>query len=214
MSISPSESTAQLTPLYKKLLPKLGVVSNLPLAYRSSVAQCLGLGLPCLCINNVIAKVNFIATHLFTNSLPGKQLCHTLEDLQFKVGSRTQFFALPFSSYGSYCTDSWLTCLWQHICALPLKLVLDLPTLPLQRDGDKFLMDVFVGQGLYSTDELYQLNQVWLYLHYYSLADVLTASGSHICTASPPLVLNHFVLPSIGLTPNHHLHSLVSGPLL
>ena len=101
MSPTVHECNDLMKPLYKVLLPKIGVVFNLPLAYRFSSSQYLGLGLPCVALEHVIEKLTFLTTHLFSPSLAGKQLLHTLEDHQFEIGSGTFFLqlTLPLVEY-------------------------------------------------------------------------------------------------------------------
>ena len=160
----------------------------------------LGLGLPHLTVEHVICKLNFLATHLFSSSLAGQQLRHTIEDLKFETSSATQFFKLPFSPYGRYCTSSWLTSLWFHINDLPLKLEIETAILPLQREGDILLMDQFVSQHCFTWQQLYAINQCCLFLHCYSVANIVTADGSSVrsCFSSP----HHVPLASSFTWPN------------
>ena len=94
-----------MIPLYKKLLLKLGVVDNLPLAFCYGSEKYLGFGLPDVHLDHVIEKLNIYIVH-FTSStllhnhtpaLLGQHIQQTSERLQLEVGIDTPFFHLPYS---------------------------------------------------------------------------------------------------------------------
>ena len=56
-----------MTPYIKNLLPKLGVVGNLPLNFRYGLEKYFGFSLPDVHLDHVIAKINIYIAH-FTSS--------------------------------------------------------------------------------------------------------------------------------------------------
>ena len=120
MSFSKKQSSTLVTPLYKHLLPKLGVVLVLPLPYRYCMKKYLGLGLPCPHLEKIIAKLDLILTHYSLPSQPGQHLRHAFEELQFQLGLDTPFLHLPYSTYGCHLPTGWLHDLWSGCDLYPI----------------------------------------------------------------------------------------------
>ena len=69
LSISKAERYTLMISLYKKLLPKLGFVGNLPLAFRYGSEKYFGFGLPDVHLDHVIAKLNIYIVHFTSSTL-------------------------------------------------------------------------------------------------------------------------------------------------
>lgn len=52
-----------MRPMYKELLPAIGVVPKLPLAFRHAPMKYMGLGLPQGLVEQTIAKLNHLIQH-------------------------------------------------------------------------------------------------------------------------------------------------------
>ena len=81
MSFSQSQSSKLVAPLYRQLLPRLGVVATLPTPYRHCTKRYYGLGLPCLHLEKTIEKLNLLLAHYSISSQPGQHLRHAQEEL-------------------------------------------------------------------------------------------------------------------------------------
>ena len=181
MSLTQAVADKFMTPLYKHLLPCLKVVRCLPLAYRYSTTKYGGLGLPNLFIEQTIARLSFLMMHGAAKTLPGQHIRHSMEMLQLEVGVGTHFFHLPYSKYGIYTTTCWIGTLWQHTSNLPITIEYNHPiNLPLQRAGDKYIMEIVQNLGQPSVTTMKSINRARLFYHCYSLADIANGTGNNI----------------------------------
>lgn len=138
-----------IIPLYQKLLPKLGVVGNLPIAFRYGSEKYFGFGLHDVHLDHDIAKldiyiVHFTSSTLIHNHTPtliGQHIQQTVERLQLEVGVDTPFFHLPYGIYGIYTTICWLGRIWTQISNLPFRVECrKQPIMGIQRVGDEYIM--------------------------------------------------------------------------
>ena len=189
LSISKNEGDTLMIPLYKKLMPKLGVVGNAPLVYRYGSEKYFGFGLPNIHIEHIIAKLNIYMVHftsstLFQHHIPtllGQHIQQTAERLQLEVGVNTPFFHLPYRVYGKYTTSCWLSHLWEQIEDLPIRVECrNLPQIGLQRVGDDYIMAAVTHLAKYNKDQLRSINNVRLALRCYTFADILDGAGTSI----------------------------------
>ena len=181
LSLSKEEGDKLMRPLYKSLLPKLGVVGSLPFEYRYGSLKYHGLGLPNIYLENIIEVINVFTVHFPITSMVGQHLQQVSERLQMEVGIDTPFLHLPFHLYGVYTTPNYLGHLWKQIANLPLRIECrKQPTMQLQREGDKYIMELIVKLQKYSPTELTSINNVRLALRCYSLADILDGAGKYI----------------------------------
>ena len=70
-SLSPAQSKQLLTPLYKILLPKLGVTPAMPVSYRTATEKYYGLGLPSYSLEQTIEQLTYYMMHITATTLPG-----------------------------------------------------------------------------------------------------------------------------------------------
>ena len=189
LSISKEEGDTLMIPLYKTLMPKLGVVGNAPLAYRYGSEKYFGFGLPNIHIDHIIAKLNIYIVHFTTSTLLqnhsptllGQHIQQTSERLQLEVGIDTPFFHLPYSVYGIYTTSCWLSHLWEQIENLPIQIECrKQPLMGIQRVGDEYIMATVKYLDKYNTDQLLSINNVRLALRCYTIADLFDGAGTSI----------------------------------
>lgn len=181
LSISKDDGNEVIKPLYKKLLPKLGVVGDLPLPYRYGSQKYFGFGLTDIYIDHIMAKINIYSVHFPTSTLLEQQLQHVSEKLQLEVSVDTPFSHLPYIQYGTYTTPCWLGHLWQEISDQPVRIEFrKQPVMGLQRVGDEYIMKKIIQLNKYNRSKLMSINNVRLALQCYSLADILDGSGIHL----------------------------------
>ena len=83
--------------------------------------------------------------------------------------------------YASYMPSGWYKNLWRFMSTsiFALEITEDYKDLPVLRERDVYLMEVFINGGFRNTD-LKSLNFVRKYLKAVTLADIATADGRHI----------------------------------
>ena len=122
MTLTKIQSKELMMPLLKVLIPKLGVTTALPLAYRYSSVKYLGLGIPSLHLEQTIEKLTYYMMHFNASTLTGKHMRHSAEQLQLELGIGTFFIHASFREYGKYTTSCWMKSLWQEVSRLPIKI--------------------------------------------------------------------------------------------
>ena len=70
ISLPPVQSKTLLTPLYKILLPKLGVTSAMPLAYFTATEKYYGMALPGYSLEQTIEHLTYFVMHITATTLP------------------------------------------------------------------------------------------------------------------------------------------------
>ena len=86
-----------------------------------------------------------------------------------------------YRHFGKYATKSWMQFLWKEISRLPITVThRKPPTLLLQRDHDDYIMRIILELDKYSTTQLKSINNTRMFHQCYSLADIMTGSGSAI----------------------------------
>ena len=177
-SLTKVQSKTLFTPLYKILLPKLGVTSAMPLAYRYASETYFGLGLPDYHQEQTIERLNLYMMHITASTLTGQHMRHTAEQLQLELGIGIYFMHTSYRHFGKYATKSWMQFLWKEISRLPITVThRKPPTLPLQRDHDDYIMRIILELDKYSTTQLKSINNTRMFHQCYSLADIITGSG-------------------------------------
>ena len=80
----------------------------------------------------------------------------------------------------TYVTSTWLSDVWKFLSEKKLFIQDDLPNLELQRENDRYIMDIALTQGSFSTNELQKINGCRLFLQVTSLADITSGDGTFI----------------------------------
>jgi hypothetical protein len=179
--LTPVQTRTLTTPLYKILLPKLGVTSSLPLAYRYATKKYFGMGLPDIYLEQTIEQMTYYMMHITATTLPGQHMRHTAEQVQLELGIGQYFIHTSYRYYGKYVTNTWMSFLWKNISKLPVTVTHRKPPLqPLQREHDEFIMEIVLGLQKYNTTQLKAINNTRIYFQCYTLADIMTGSGLDI----------------------------------
>ena len=180
-NLSPAQSKKLLIPLYKILLPKLGVASTMPVAYRITTEKYYGLGLPSYSLEQTIEQLTYYMMHITATTLPGQHMRHSAEQLQLELGIGQYFIHTSYRYYGKYTTDSWMRFLWKDISRLPIVIThRKPPSMPLQRENDEYIMEIVLQLDKYNTTQLKAINNTRMFHQCYTLADIMTGSGSTI----------------------------------
>ncbi len=111
-----------------------------------------------------------------TSSTTGGPIQVSLEELRLELGLPGMITEWDYYRFHQCATDCWMKTVWKYGWDHALDLVDQLPQLPLRRDRDQHLMEVFSD---YCTDptELQQLNWCRNFLRAVTVADIATADG-------------------------------------
>ena len=198
--ISQEAEGGDLRPLYRRILPLLGVNRNIKAAWRHLPTAFGGIGLKRLFHEAAISRVNLFMQHYSNPSMLGKKLTMTLEALQIEAGFNCCPLSQPYSPIGPLLTPSWARSFWECLDRLQWGLHVDYPSQPLPREQDKLLLDIFLRSEL-AADVLLSLTRcrnAWCVLF---LSDITAANGR---TVEP-----RFYGPA---PPNASAHSTLTFP--
>ena len=171
-----------MKPLLRSALNKVGVQKNMPRKLVYGTLRSRGLGLRDPYWSQLIQHLQVILRHSHRNTPTRMLLDENMDLVQLYVGSEINFWELPYEVYGSLAPHGWIRHTWQSLSESPLVLRGSSLAFPRRRQRDIYLMDAFVDMG-YDTAELLMLNECRLYLHAYTLADIVTADGRAIDTS-------------------------------
>lgn len=102
-------------PLYKMILPKMGVNSHIPTAFRYVPRKLQGLELPNIYTDQGIYQIIHFLRHIGENTQDGKIIVINLEATQIVIGTSTPFLNLPYHDYGNILPDCWMKSLWEFV---------------------------------------------------------------------------------------------------
>ena len=126
-----------------------------------------------------LAHVSTFLQELVSNSQTGSLLYQSYEALIMEAGVPIEMGTTDFDRYSRYLTPSWLLSTWNYVHTHGITLLADVPDLPLLRDNDSYLMDLFTTSG-FTGSQLALLNQIRLRLRVITVADITTPDGLHI----------------------------------
>jgi hypothetical protein len=98
-------------------------------------------------VEQFISWLDLFLQHYQTGLTVSSKLCASLKALQLEVGCRGNPLEGKYSWFRHLSTDTWLSAVWECIWTYDFKLHLNCPTLPLPRESDIKIIEIFVGQG-------------------------------------------------------------------
>jgi len=128
-----------------------------------------------------IEKIKFFFMHLRKQDTTAKLLLISMQTTQLECGSSKLFFNLPYKTFSSLATKTWCKSLWEFCDTKELEFDIALNVIaPLQRKNDRFIMDVLVQDGRFSTKELFGINKYRQHLKLLMLSDVTDLRGKRL----------------------------------
>ena len=103
----------------------------------------------------------------------------SVEVIITELGISSQPFQESFKKYGKWITWSWMTSVWEKFDLFGVKVELENNVIKFPRQGDKWLMILFVLAG-FSKEDLKRLNRVRVHRQVLFLSCILGASGKNI----------------------------------
>ena len=127
-----------------------------------------------------IGQVELFMRNWRANSTAGKLLRIAVHWCQIQVGVSFSFLK-DVHTLLPHLESVWLTSLRGFLASVDSFLELDDPGIPsLERLHDAFIMDVLMESCQFTNTELRRLNYCRLYLHAYTLSDLVQANGSEL----------------------------------
>ena len=180
-NMTADEAQSILKQALPKILPRLGLNRNLPPAFKYAPRKYQGLGLPHCRLEELIEQLNLFMMHYGSGTQLGNMITVSEQDLIMEIGSGSHPLSLPFDTYGHLATPCWITSIWSKLHMAGVQLIFPQAELPkLQREGDKFLMDVWINSGQFSPSDLRALNRCRRKKQVYSLADLMSGRGDRL----------------------------------
>ena len=135
-------------------------------------------------IDNLGARFLFLSRHWDLPSPPGIVLRHCYETFRLSVGLGGNIFELDYDSLGKLAEHSWFKHLW-HLCHLFLSPIIfnTKYKIPLMRQRDRPIMDVFCDSGIWQMEHLLVLQCMQRYRNYIFSLMLLNVMTGRLCQA-------------------------------
>ena len=162
------------------ILNKLGVNKHFPRSVAFGPKELCGLALLDLSVEQGIRQIHHFMNHTFAQDTVGSMMTIELRALQLESGSGLHLLEYP-AEHIPYLTPCWITSLRTFLARHNIKLeYTEAKTLSLSRERDSYLMDEFRKLGIFSDDQLYDINACRLHLKVTTLSDIVDGSGTRI----------------------------------
>ena len=180
-TLSEQECTKLASKVYSTVLPALGVNRNIPTVMRYAPLRFGGLNLPSPAIEQGIQQLRLLLEHGSEDTLSGKLLRISLEQMQLEVGELESVLSLPYKRFHHLATDVWIKHVWRFCSESGVKLVWNTAVLPLPlREWDSAIMAKCRAVGIRCPKQQRRINRVRCSLQVITLADITTADGRSI----------------------------------
>lgn len=126
----------------RAILPYAGVNRNIRTGWRT-LHSFLGVGLFNFEVEMMIQSINLFVQHYASPFDVGIALQVKMELMQLEAGYRDCPLLHPFHPHGDKVTHCWLGSFWQAIDHFGFRLFIDYPAIPLPRERDHLLIDIF-----------------------------------------------------------------------
>ena len=164
---------------FNAIISKVGMTNK---THRAVICGPIGLGgraLRSLFHEQGILQIKLLLTESRRSSMAGGLLFIALQWAQFTLGTSTPL--LEDTEPCLYSESKWITSIQTFLVRFGIQITYQQSyVLPLQRENDAYLMELFKQNGTYSDQELHRINHCRLFLQVLSLADIVTADGSKI----------------------------------
>jgi hypothetical protein len=151
-----------------KTLNVLGVLRNVTKGLRRLHTTFGGFGLLSPPTEQLISQVNMLMQHYHASTNLGRKLDASLRYLQLQLGTPHNPLTLDYAKWGQLAPLSWVKMLWRLLHHFDIHLHMDFSTIPLPRERDQVLMDIFFKEDL--SRETIRI----------FLSDVTTADGRYL----------------------------------
>ena len=180
-----TECRSLCSPLLQIGLSRSHIVRSMPRAVVHGPTATGGFAVPDLYVEQAVAHLTaFIGFGRSVTSITGFLLRNSVEFLQLELGTPGNPFDLEFSVWSPCAVPTWCTSLWAFCSQYAVSLPSPIPSVPVLRTGDVFLMESFWTHGIRNPTALARLNACRMYLRAFTLADITSVDGTSILLAA------------------------------
>ena len=181
-TLSQNDCDDIMKPVYKTILPKMGINRNVPLVYRYAPRYLNGLECPNVYTMQGCAQIKSIIDHINSGSKLGHTMIAQLEAVSLELGTGRHLFELHFPTWSKLLTHCWFKQVWKFCFEnnISLRGKYNRPTLV--RSRDFFLMErVMKNMNLFrNIEEVMSINRCRLYLQVATISDITSVDGRYI----------------------------------
>jgi len=172
-----------MSPILVQGLPSAGFIQTFPQAVAHGPLKLCGINIPNLFTEQILSHVHTLLK--FSNQpqdLTGFLLWATGEIMRLELSWRGQLFEAPIILQ-DIVTESWMKHTWLATCQASLHLQIDIPDFPLQSQGDKELVRLFLQHGFCQL-QLGALHQCRMFLQVLRVSNICTGTGDKLLTGN------------------------------
>ena len=177
--LSKKQCNAIMSPLLLAGLPKMKIARTFPREVIHGPYSRGGFGIPDLYTTQNISKIEILLDQFDKQSITSSLLQLHLQYLTLEIGIGDDFLLKSFDVYGRIITPSIITSLWQFTTESNIQIHLPLPTTPLMRQKDTYIMEE-IGKRKLSLGTLKDINQCRMFLQVISVSDISSACGTRL----------------------------------
>ena len=168
--------------IHNTFLPKIGVDTHLPLAYRYAPTRYQGLGSMNIEVQQLIEKIKIFLPNAGQDTQMAHFIKSQLESLHLLLGTNRNIFDLKYDRYGMLVKNEkgWLVHLWENLKKFDVEIKGTYTKTTGQRVNDFALMDKAIDSGLLNSEQLKKINRCRVYLRVQQLSDIATGKGDRV----------------------------------
>ncbi len=117
--------------------------------------------------------------HYHTSTNLSRKLDALLRYLQLQLGTPHNLFLLDYAVWGHLAPLSWVKMLWRTLHHFNIHLHMAYPSIPLPRERDQVLMEIFHSLDL-NQEIMLSLSRCQVSLESIFLSDITTADGRYL----------------------------------
>ena len=179
-SLNSSQCNLINAKLHKRYLPRIGIDSHMPLAYRYAPNKYQGLNSLDVQTKQFIEKLKLFLTHAGTQSQLGQSIQLILESIHISAGLNSPIFTLPYSKYNMLIEKGWLQDLWLSAELYDVKIQGSYVTPAINRVNDYALMEKLIQLDMYTDEDIKSINRCRIYLQVQNLSEITNGHGTQI----------------------------------
>ena len=183
--ITPEEGRKILRPILEPTLQKMGIVKTLGYDYVHGSVETQGLGIPELVHVTYSRQIEFIVHQVWQNSQSSRLIKIAAQELQLELGTAFDLFdakAPERLDEAILTNNAWMQKLRTYCLQHGIYMRLPIPSVSMQRRGDKAIMDeiAMLDKKSFSDKDIKDFNRCRLYKKAQLMSDLSDTSGSNI----------------------------------
>ena len=172
-------------PIFKTILPRMGINRHIAKCYRYGPKKYHGLGLRNLYTDQGVEQLKMLLRHGGTKSQCGILIQCCYEALQLEVGSQQPLFDLDYETFEALCTESYLKTVWKYVQEHKIKVTAPITIPKPARVNDVAIADAMMKhKSKFSDKEILVIKRCRMYMQVYYLSDITTGNGKQITEAA------------------------------